>query len=55
MYLDLAGQEQARMRDIFLRLTRLEDAPAGAEARDTRRRVGLAELVPAGSEPENTE
>jgi energy-coupling factor transporter ATP-binding protein EcfA2 len=54
VYLGLAGQEQARMRDIFLRLTRLEDAPAGAEARDTRRRVGLAELVPAGSEPAET-
>jgi WD40 repeat protein len=54
VYLGLAGQEQERMRDIFLRLTRLEDAPAGAEARDTRRRVGLAELVPAGSEPAET-
>ena len=54
VYLGLAGQEQARMRDILLRLTRLEDAPAGAESRDTRRRVGLAELVPAGSEPAET-
>jgi WD40 repeat protein/energy-coupling factor transporter ATP-binding protein EcfA2 len=54
VYLGLAGQEQARMRDIFLRLTRLEDAPVGAEARDTRRRVGLAELVPAGSDPAET-
>jgi len=55
VYLGLAGQEQARMRDIFLRLTSLEEAPAGAEARDTRRRVGLAELVPAGREPTDTE
>jgi WD40 repeat protein len=44
--------EQKRVRDIFLRLTQLgEDAASGEEWRDTRRRVSLAELVPAGSDP----
>ncbi len=40
------------MRDIFVRLTRLDedDAPAGRAARDTRRRVRLDDLVPAGGD-----
>jgi hypothetical protein len=39
------------MRDIFVRLTRLgEDAAPGTERRDTRRRVALEELVPAGGD-----
>lgn len=43
--------EQRRIRDIFLRLTRVDEtAAAGTERRDTRRRVALAELVPAGAE-----
>ena len=54
VYLGLTEHEQERMRDIFLRLTRLEDEPGGPEARDTRRRVSLAELVPAGREPTDT-
>ena len=43
------------MRNIFLRLTRLDEDPAaGIERRDTRRRVALDELVPAGSERRQT-
>ena len=39
------------MRDIFLRLTRLdEDDRSGELRRDTRRRVRLEDLVPAGGD-----
>ena len=42
--------DQERIRDIFTRLTRLdEDADPGSRRRDTRRRVALDDLVPAGS------
>jgi WD40 repeat protein len=51
IYLKLDQAEQEGMRNIFLRLTRLDEDPApGIERRDTRRRVALDELVPAGSE-----
>ena len=51
LYAELTDPEKARMRDIFVRLTRLdEEAAAGAERRDTRRRVSLEELVPAGGD-----
>jgi tetratricopeptide (TPR) repeat protein len=43
--------EQERLRDIFLRLTRLDES---ANGRDTRRRVLLQELIPAGSDPAAT-
>lgn len=45
--------EKERLRDIFLRLTRL-DAEASADGRDTRRRVLLRDLIPADSDPEST-
>jgi WD40 repeat protein len=48
VYLDLAPEERGRMRDIFLRLTRLGDELSEGEVRDTRRRVAMSELVPAG-------
>jgi WD40 repeat protein len=52
VYAGLSPDEQERVRDIFVRLTRLdEEAVRGEERRDTRRRVGLEELVPAGSAP----
>lgn len=54
VYAGLAAYEKERMRDIFVRLTRLEDEQSQGEVRDTRRRVGLAELVPAGSDPDAT-
>jgi hypothetical protein len=51
VYASLSEPERERMRDIFVRLTRLdEEAPPGAERRDTRRRVALEELVPAGGD-----
>jgi hypothetical protein len=42
------------MRDILVRLTRLDDAQIQERRRDTRRRVGLAELVPADTGPAAT-
>ncbi|WP_129630530.1 CHAT domain-containing protein [Candidatus Oscillochloris fontis] len=44
--------DQERLRDIFVRLTRLDrDALAGEERRDTRQRVTLHDLTPAGADP----
>ncbi len=55
VYAELTDPEKERMRDIFVRLTRLdEEAAAGTERRDTRRRVALEELVPAGGDLEAT-
>ena len=54
LYGALALDERDRVRDIFLRLTRLDEDAQGAGRRHTRRRLSLAELVPAGSEPQQT-
>jgi hypothetical protein len=55
VYASLTATEQERMRDIFVRLTRLDEETANsAERRDTRRRVSLEELVPAGGDIEAT-
>ncbi|MDZ8185312.1 MAG: CHAT domain-containing protein [Nostoc sp. ChiSLP02] len=44
-------EEQEQIKNIFVRLTRLDDSEEpGEKRRDTRRRVGLEELVPAGSD-----
>ncbi|MCG2786840.1 MAG: formylglycine-generating enzyme family protein, partial [Anaerolineae bacterium] len=43
--------ERERLRDIFLRLTRLDES---ADGRDTRRRVLLRDLIPADSDPAST-
>jgi hypothetical protein len=51
VYRDLSFQDQHRVRDIFVRLTRLDEAD---ERRDTRQRVRLAELTPARSDPAPT-
>jgi len=45
IYADCSKPEQDALRDIFLRLTRLDD---GDEGRDTRRRVPLGDLIPSG-------
>ena len=51
-YSQLTPDNQERVRDIFVRLTRLdEEVLRGEERRDTRRRVAILELVPAGSDP----
>ncbi|MFV9506056.1 MAG: CHAT domain-containing protein [Oscillochloridaceae bacterium umkhey_bin13] len=48
--------DQERLREIFLRLTRLDrDPAAGDQPADTRQRVVIEELVPAGSPRERTE
>jgi hypothetical protein len=47
VYAGLSKEEKERMRDIFLRLTRLDDETSAGEHRDTRRRVGVWELLPA--------
>jgi WD40 repeat protein len=55
VYERLSPDDQDRMRDIFIRLTRLdEDALPGEPRRDTRRRVEFDELVPAGTDPVDT-
>ncbi len=55
VYETLDVNNRERMRDIFVRLTRLDTSgEAGSEGRDTRRRVGMAELIPAGSDPTET-
>ena len=56
LYAQSAPEEQARMRDVFVRLTRLgeegaEARPSSDARRDTRRRVPLDELIPAGADP----
>ncbi|HEY5904135.1 MAG TPA: CHAT domain-containing protein, partial [Anaerolineales bacterium] len=51
VYAALSDEEKGRVRDIFLRLTRLDDETASGEHRDTRRRVEMRELVPAGTDP----
>lgn len=48
-YLRLEPQEQEHCRNIFIRLTRLGEGESD-EQRDTRRRVSLDELVPAGAD-----
>ncbi len=51
IYTSLNEAEQARMRNIFVRLTRVDDEAGDGEQRDTRRRVYFDELVPAGTDP----
>jgi len=52
MFTHLAVEEQERVRDIFVRLTRLDtDAANPGDARNTRRRVPLSQLVPEGEDP----
>ena len=55
LYDDLTPPEQERVRDIFMRLTRLDDEPAFEENRDTRRKVNLKELIPVNSDPLQTQ
>ncbi|MFN6450383.1 MAG: eIF2A-related protein [Nostoc sp. DedSLP05] len=49
VYNTLSAPEQDQVKNIFIRLTRLDDtALQGEKRRDTRRRVWLDELIPAG-------
>jgi WD40 repeat protein len=55
LYDGLSKPQQEQVRDIFVRLTRLdEDIIQGEQARDTRRRLSLSELVPEKGDPEQT-
>ena len=55
VYAELSEPEREQMRDIFVRLTRLDDdAAAGGERRDTRRRVAMDELAPDGGDMTTT-
>jgi WD40 repeat protein len=50
IYNQLSPQEQEQVRNIFVRLTRLDDRSVRSEQhRDTRRRVAMKELVPLDS------
>ena len=52
VYDSLSAGEQEQVKNIFIRLTRLDEQTVGGEQRrDTRRRVGLEELVPSGDDP----
>ena len=56
VYDSLSPNEQQQVRNIFVRLTRLDvSAVQGERRRDTRRRVRLEDLVPAGADPAVTE
>jgi formylglycine-generating enzyme required for sulfatase activity/energy-coupling factor transporter ATP-binding protein EcfA2 len=51
----LQNVQGEQVRDIFLRLTRLDTTPAmGEQRRDTRRRVALKALAPAGRDLAST-
>jgi formylglycine-generating enzyme required for sulfatase activity len=51
VYGECTKVEQEQIRDIFLRLTRLDDSDEG---RDTRRRVPLSDLIPSGRDMVST-
>jgi hypothetical protein len=52
VYRDSSPADQERVRDVFVRLTRVAEEAGDAEGRrDTRQRVRLEELTPAGSDP----
>lgn len=52
IFRELDDDDRERVRRIFTRLTRVDvDAAPGGERRDTRRRLALVELVPAGEDP----
>jgi hypothetical protein len=54
LYDEASPSEQRRMQDIFLRLTQVENVESGEGRRDTRRRISLSEVLPAGGNPEET-
>ncbi len=55
VYQSLSPKEQELFRDIFVRLTRLDDTGVqAAKRRDTRRRITVDELIPAGGDLNET-
>ena len=56
LYKGLTHEQQKQVQDIFLRLTRLdEDKVQSDTPRDTRQRVRLEDLTPAGSDDSDAE
>ncbi|MBX0327477.1 WD40 repeat domain-containing protein [Oscillochloris sp. ZM17-4] len=54
IYDKASPEDKERLRAIFVRLTRLDAERAEGAQRDTRQRVVLADLVPAGADPTPT-
>jgi WD40 repeat protein/energy-coupling factor transporter ATP-binding protein EcfA2 len=54
VYAKCTQDQQRRLQDIFLRLTRLGESNSNGEYRDTRRRILLSDLIPAGSNTSDT-
>ncbi|MBG1262667.1 CHAT domain-containing protein [Nostoc commune] len=53
VYSELSLKEKEQVRNIFVRLTRLDENPIqGEQRRDTRRRVELKQLVPVNGDPD---
>jgi WD40 repeat protein len=55
LYNEASAADQVRIRDIFVRLTQIDQnaANSGGEGRrDTRRRLTLSDVLPAGGDPE---
>jgi WD40 repeat protein len=50
IYTASGPEDRARLREIFVRLTRLDQDGAEEKRRDTRQRVRLRDLVPAGAD-----
>jgi len=49
------AEERARLRDLFVRLTRIDQDGQDEDRRDTRQRVAFGELVPVGVDPALTQ
>lgn len=55
IYTAASPEERVRLRDIFLRLTRVDQDDHSDVRRDTRQRVAFGELVPAGASRTQTQ
>jgi energy-coupling factor transporter ATP-binding protein EcfA2 len=55
LYNELTPNEEQRVRDIFLRLTQVDESVAPVEGRrDTRRRVDILDLIPSDADVSET-
>ena len=54
VYQRLSAQDRGPAREIFLRLTRVDDAAESSEPRDTRQRLRLEDLIRSGDDPART-
>jgi WD40 repeat protein/energy-coupling factor transporter ATP-binding protein EcfA2 len=55
VYSAFSDIERERVREIFLRLTHLDENGAADEYHDTRRRIPLSDLIPANEDQQDTE